>query len=364
MARKKKVLLWVLHRPDRSPSQRFRFEQYLDFLRSHGYTFHYRYLIRAEDDAVFYGNGNYLGKVLILLRSLWIRIWDLIRARNYDMVLVQRESFMIGSAYFEKVLAKKIPLLYDFDDAIWIPAVSEGNRKLSFLKNFDKPREIIKVAQLIFAGNSYLANYARQYNSNVWIVPTTVDTDRFSKDESRNKEKLCIGWTGTFSTLAHFETVLDALYIIQEKYRERVYFKLIGVPSYRNDRLGIQGVVWTSETEIEELSALDIGLMPLPTDAWTEGKCGLKGLTYMSLGMATIMSPVGVNKEIIRDGENGYLAASLEEWVEKMSLLIEDERLRFELGQEARKTVLEKYSVISQRNQYLSAFNQLTDGKI
>jgi glycosyltransferase involved in cell wall biosynthesis len=258
---------------------------------------------------------------------------------------------MIGSAYFEKVLAKKIPLLYDFDDAIWIPAVSEGNRKLSFLKNFDKPREIIKVAQLIFAGNSYLANYARQYNSNVWIVPTTVDTDRFSKDESRNKEKLCIGWTGTFSTLAHFETVLDALYIIQEKYRERVYFKLIGVPSYRNDRLGIQGVVWTSETEIEELSAL-------------EGKCGLKGLTYMSLGMATIMSPVGVNKEIIRDGENGYLAASLEEWVEKMSLLIEDERLRFELGQEARKTVLEKYSVISQRNQYLSAFNQLTDGKI
>jgi hypothetical protein len=129
-----KILFVASHRPDRSPSQRFRFEQYLGFLKSKGYDYHFSYLITANDDKIFYTPGNLTNKVIVFFRSAMTRIKDVLDAGKYDIIFVQREAFMTGSSFFEKMFARsKAKLVFDFDDAIWNHDVSEGNRKFGWL---------------------------------------------------------------------------------------------------------------------------------------------------------------------------------------------------------------------------------------
>jgi len=158
----------------------------------------------------------------------------------------------------------------------------------------------------------------------------------------------------------HFITILPALEKIKMKYGNRVRFTLIGDESYSYPPLNISGIKWQQHTEVAELKKLDIGIMPLPDDEWSKGKCGFKGLLYMSLGIPAILSPVGVNQKIIRDGVNGFLASSESEWVDKLSRLIEDPELRRKLGTNGRQEVVSHYSVFSQQQKYLSLFQQLT----
>lgn len=357
----KKILFGVLHRPDRSPSQRFRFEQYLNFLKENGYDYEYSYLIRPEDDKVFYGKGNYWKKFMILFRSILKRWRELRNAKSFDLFFVQREAFMLGTTYFEKGISKKTKMIFDFDDSIWLQVVSEGNKSLGFLKDASKTQKLIQYAHLVFAGNEYLAKYARQFNSNVVIVPTTIDTDEYKRITQAASDKVCIGWSGSFTTIEHFEYAIPALLKIKEKYGDKVCFKVIGDGNYKNEALNIAGLPWIKKDELKELSGIDIGIMPLPDTEWANGKCGLKGLQYMALEIATIMSPVGVNTEIIQDGENGFLADSTDEWVDKISRLVEDEVMRKKLGAAGRQTVVDKYSVYSQRENYLKYFNELTN---
>jgi glycosyltransferase involved in cell wall biosynthesis len=138
-----------------------------------------------------------------------------------------------------------------------------------------------------------------------------------------------------------------------------VRFKLIGDGRYRDEPLGIRGQDWNASTEVRDLSEIDIGVMPLPDDEWARGKCGLKGLQYMALEIPTVMSPVGVNTEIIDDGINGFLADGDDEWFDKLCRLIESESLRRALGTTSRTTVESRYSVRSQRDRYLSLFEGL-----
>src|SRR5258705_12517965 len=131
-----------------------------------------------------------------------------------------------------------------------------------------------------------------------------------------------------------------------------MYVKRMGDSRYINNELGIKGVPWKKDDELKELNEIDIGIMPLSDSEWAKGKCGLKGLQYMALGIPTIMSPVGVNTEIIEDGVNGFLASGTNEWVNKLSRLIESEQLRRQLGIASCKTVEDKYSVKSQQHVY------------
>lgn len=358
----KRVLFVAMHRPDRSPSQRFRFEQYLDYLRQNGFASDYSYLIEAEDDKVLYSPGNYLGKLGIFIKSAAKRLSNVLQLGRYDIVFIQREAFMTGTTLFEKLFSNsKAKVVFDFDDSIWLQNVSEGNKGLSFLKNADKTKDIIKVSDMIFAGNEYLASYARQFNKNVRIVPTTIDTEEYSREPQPDRGgRVCVGWSGSFTTIEHFETSLPALRKIKEKYGDKVYFKVIGDGTYRNPELDIVGLPWKKATEIHDLSEIDVGLMPLPDTEWAKGKCGLKGLQYMALEIATIMSPVGVNSEIIQDGVNGFLASSTEEWVDKISRLVDDAVLRKEMGRRGRQTVVEHFSILSERDHYVELFRELT----
>ncbi|HEY6161739.1 MAG TPA: glycosyltransferase family 4 protein [Bacteroidia bacterium] len=359
-----RILFIASHRPGRSPSQRFRYEQYLPYLRANGFECDESWIISEKDDKVFYSPGNIFTKGYIFLKSAVRRVRDTLRAKHYDIVFVQREAFMTGSVFFEKRFSKKSKLVFDFDDAIWLLDVSEANKRFGWLKNPQKTQKLIAMARLVIAGNDYLAEFARQYNKNTVVIPTTIDTDLHKRTPFDKKdERVCIGWTGSLTTIKHFDNATPFLLKLKERFGSKIYFKVIGDESYRNERLGVKGIAWNENTEVQDMAEFDIGIMPLPDDKWARGKCGLKGLSYMAMEIPTVMSRVGVNTGIIRDGVNGLLAGNENEWIEKISRLVEDSTLRANLGKSGRQTVVDKYSVLAQRENYFSQLQKLVKEK-
>lgn len=358
----KKILFIAHHRIDRSPGQRYRFEQYFPYLKENGVTCHLANIISEEDDKVLYSHGNYFKKARIALRAYRQRKNELKSISKYDLVVIYREAILTGSTFFEKQLAKSgVPVLFDFDDAIWVKDVSEGNQSISFLKNSNKIREILPLCAHVTAGNSYLKDFALQYNENVTIIPSTVDTDKYKELESVNTGVVTIGWVGSHTTIKHFETLVPVLVKLKEKYKSKIEFKVIGDPLYHNKELKIDGIPWSNERENQNFNMLDIGVMPLPNDEWTKGKCGMKGLLYMSVNKPAVMSPVGMNTEIIENGVNGFLANSEEEWFEVLSRLIDDKELRKSIGEAGRKTVVNQYSKDAQKDKYLNLYLSLME---
>ncbi|WLE98252.1 MAG: glycosyltransferase family 4 protein [Candidatus Electrothrix communis] len=355
MLKKNKILFIASHRPNRSPGQRFRFEQYFGYLEANGFECDFSYIFSEDYDRIIYAHGKYLSKFLVFLNSFIHRLKDVLKAKQYNIVFIQREAFMTGTVFFEKLFKKSgAKLVFDFDDTIWVSDSSPINNSLSWLKKPKKTSKIIEFCDLIFAGNSYLARYAEQFNKNVVIVPTTIDTDEYQKKDALACDSITIGWSGSFSTVKYFKLAEPVLLRLKDKYGERVKFSLIGDENYTNLYLDLKGIKWRKETEVTDLSKFDIGIMPLPNDEWSKGKCGLKGLQYMALEIPTIMSPVGVNSEIINDGVNGFLADDENEWFQKLSRLIESRELRETLGKKGRKTVVDNYSVESQKDNYVN----------
>lgn len=353
-----RVLFIASHRFNRSPSQRYRFEQYFSFLEQQGFTCELSYIISEADDKYFYSPGHFIRKLWILLKSFFIRLKDRNRYKQYDIVFVQREAIMVGVTWFERQIRKRgAKYIFDFDDSIWLMDTSEGNKKYEWMKDPEKTARNIRHANLVLAGNAYLADYARHYNDHVRIIPTTIDTD-VHKPLPATKDKIVIGWSGSLTTMKHFDYALSFLRLIKEKYPQ-VEIHVVSDAERHNKQLGVKGIKWTAESEVEIINSFSIGIMPLPNDEWAKGKCGLKGLTYMACEVPTVMSPVGVNVDIIRHGENGFLASTTEEWVNYLSQLIESAELRERMGKAARQTVIEKYSVQAQKENYLQAFRSV-----
>lgn len=359
----KEILFITTHRKDRSPGQRFRFEQYLDFLEQNDFRCTVSFIVSEKDDKILYQRRRYFQKFIILVKSILKRFKDVRKAKQYDIIFIFREALMFGSTYFEKRFKKSgAKIIYDFDDSIWLHNVSEVNNDLGWLKRPLKTSTIIKLSDCVFVGNNFLASYASQFTNNVKVIPTTINTNKSKKiDVHKPANKICIGWTGSFTTLKHLELAVPYLKIIKKKYGDRIYFKVISDIPFQCNEIAFEYCKWDINSEIEDLSYIDIGIMPLQDDEWSKGKCGFKGLQYMSLEIPTVMSAVGVNKEIIQDGINGFLANDTNEWVEKLSQLIESPTLRQTLGKNGRQTVIEKYSFDSQKMNYLRYINELIE---
>lgn len=355
---KKRILYIAPHRPGRSPGQRFRFEQFLPFLELNGFEITYSYIVNEWDDRIFYQQGKYLQKIFIGLKAFIIRMRDVMRANKYDIVFVYREAHFIGTTFFEKLLAKgKAKMIFDFDDAIWLNDTSDANSNLKWLKKPEKTGKIIELCDHVIVGNNFLAGYARQFSSNVQIIPTVINTELYQSKKERTTNAINIGWTGSTTTIKHFELAIPFLKEIKNKYGSKIRIKLIVDAPYSNQELDVEHIPWDKSREVEDLDSIDIGIMPLPDNDWSRGKCGFKGIQYMGLGKPAIMSPVGVNTEIIQDGVNGFLASTNSEWVEKLTKLIESEELRFKMGKLARETIEQRYSLNSQKEMLLNELN-------
>jgi glycosyltransferase involved in cell wall biosynthesis len=365
---KTKVLFIVQHRFNRSPGQRYRCEQYISYLENNGFECVYSPLITTkEEDNALYNSSSLFDKAAIFLKGFWRRLKDVRRARNFDIIFIYREAFMTGSVFFERLLKKSgARVILDFDDAIWLSTVSEVNRSLQWLKRPGKVNDIIALSNLVITGNSYLADYAKTYNKNVTIFPSTIDLDYYRiPDKPKTSEIITIGWSGSHTTIEHFETIVPVLKNLKNKFGPLIKFEVYGDANYKNAALEIQGTAWSFDSEVSTIAAFDIGIMPLPDDNWSKGKCAMKGLQYMGLQVPAVLAAVGMNKDVINDGLNGFLANNEDEWLVKLSLLIENPGLREQIGKAGRKTIEQRFSSQGLRGHYLDIFRiVLTGGTI
>ena len=333
---------------DKSPGQRYRLEQWEPLLRERGVDITYAPFECAELNDVVYKQGQIAKKLRLVVQALGRRAALLSKLTNYDVIYLHREAALLGPAVFERLIHRSgVPIVFDFDDAIFLSYKSPSNGYLSYLKFAGKTKTNCRLAAHVMVGNPYLAEYARQVNKNVSVIPTTIDTDKYEPvDIKESAGPVVIGWTGSHSTLQHLDTLRGALAKLAQ--RESIRLRVIGTPHYQIEGVEFETIMWRSETEVEDLSAVDIGIMPLPDDNWARGKCGAKALQFMAMGIPTVCSPVGVNTDIIQDNENGLIANSEEEWIEKLSLLIRSRELRARLGKAGRQTIEQRFSAAVQ----------------
>jgi len=264
---------------------------------------------------------------------------------RYDAVLIYRAVCLAGPAFFERLVRLfQKPVIYDFDDSIFVLHTTATNCRFGWLKFPRKTASICRLSTHVVVGNSYLADYSRQYNRRVTVIPTSIDTTYYKPaDRTGRRGRTVIGWTGTSTSQTYLEMFGPVLR--ESVDREDVEVRVI---SDREPVLpGIPHVWhrWSADTETNDLALLDVGIMPMPDDPWSRGKCSLKALQYMAMGIPAVCSAVGANREVIRHGENGFLAATPQEWLEYLRILIKDQALRARLGQEARVTVEERFSM-------------------
>lgn len=346
----KSILFLVPYPHGEAPSQRFRYEQYLDLLKEKGYKFEVKAFYSKETWKILHFEGNTLAKIFRVLASFFVRFSHVLKARKYDVVFIHREVAPIGPPFFEWILAKvlKKKIVYDFDDAIWLPNFSEANTKFQRLKYYKKVNKIMKWANLISVGNEHLAEYARQFNSNIRINPTTIDTENYHNPKLFQKQENTvpvIGWTGSHTTMKYLDFLFPILAKLSAEYKFEFHVISNEAPSQTADFLHY--IKWNKATEIQDLMRFDIGVMPLEDDQWSRGKCGFKALQYLSLGIPAIVSPVGVNLQIVDSGSNGFIAETSEEWEKSLRFYLNNPLEVKNQQEAARKKIVGSYSVES-----------------
>lgn len=328
---------------DTSPGQRFRIEQWEPILAAGGVEITYAPFESPELRSVLYQSGHTISKIGAVIDGMKRRSRELDSIGDFDLVYLFREAALLGAPWFERKIKRSgVPIVFDFDDAIFVSYKSPSNGYLSYLKFPAKTAEICRIATHVMAGNQYLADYASRHNPNVTIIPSTIDTEKYVAAERVSGEKITIGWSGSYSTVQHLDTMRQVLQELAKT--EDFRLRIIGPATYDLPGVDVVCTPWQAATEVSDLQSIDIGLMPLPDDKWTRGKCGFKALQYISLAIPAICSPVGVNSTIIRDGENGFLADDPSEWIEKITQLLHSADLRQKLGIAGRETVERGYS--------------------
>jgi glycosyltransferase involved in cell wall biosynthesis len=301
------------------------------------------YLVAAS--RVVYQRGKPAAKLACFVAGAIRRSVALAQAaRRADLLFVHREAFPFGwRVLFDRVRRFPGPVVYDYDDAMFLPQ-QRGQRLLSHIECLATPAEVMARSQLVFAGNGFLAEYARRYASHVTLLPTCIDTERFRPAVRFPSDPCVVGWIGSHSTAKYLQSLGPVLARVAIMHRFVLY--VVGIP----DPLEIPGVEvvqapWSLGREVADFQHCDLGLYPLWTDEWSLGKCGFKAIQFMACGVPVVASAVGANREIVEDGVNGFLAVDEEEWVEKLGLLLADRALREKLGQTGRQTVEERYSL-------------------
>jgi glycosyltransferase involved in cell wall biosynthesis len=359
MSGKKKVFFLVPYPVGTAPSQRFRVELFLPELVRHNISYHVSPFMDLKTAMVLYKNGYSFLKMWGLCKGFLARWWNLFfRIPFYDYIFIHREAAPIGPPVFEWVIAKffKKRIVYDFDDAIWIPNTSSVNHFINRLRASWKVKYICKWAWKVTVGNDYLLNYARKFNQNVIKIPTCVNLENgFHNIKHHHDKKLSVGWTGSHSTLKYLNELVPVINELQKDFD----FTFLVIAD-KNPMLPIknfQFIRWNACTEQEDILKLDIGVMPLVEDAWSEGKCGFKLIQYYASGIPAVASPVGINKTIIQDGINGFLCISKENWQVSLRKLLTDKSLREKMGLAGWERINKDYSIRSQVEKFIQSFS-------
>jgi glycosyltransferase involved in cell wall biosynthesis len=328
----------------RAPGQRYRMEQWAPYLEEAGIRVTFQPFASPALAGVLYRQGRYINKAAQMTRA-WLAALARVRAAGkFDAVYLYREAALLGPALLERLVYRRNPrLLYDFDDAIWLRYVSPSNRYFSYLKSTPgKTRALCRMAAAVSVGSEHLADFARRYNSNVTVVPSTVSLREYRHVKRHEPVSIpVIGWTGSHSSLQYLRLVEGPL---QSLARRRPFrFRVIGVDQLTIPGVPVQCRPWRAATEVEDLLDLDVGIMPLREDPWTLGKCAMKAIQYLAVGVPAVVSPVGANVEVVEHGVAGLHAHGSEDWETSLETCLADVDLRARMGKAGRNVVEEHY---------------------
>lgn len=340
-----KVTVLLPYELDRAPGQRYRWEQWRPHLEAQG----------LEVDLLPFSTpglgaarreGRPVAAALMFTRRYLPWLARVLRAaRASDLVVVHRNAALTGPPLAEAALAALgRPIVYDFDDAIYLPPDAGDNALRRLVRCDWRCRFISRRAALVGVGSPVLADWARRHNPRVALWPTTVDTERYTlRPESDEKAVPVVGWTGSQSTAIYIRELLPTLAELQS---ESPFECLIVGAELDLAAHAVRGrcVPWTAESEVAVTSRIDIGLMPLPDTGWARGKCALKAIQYLGLGIPAVVSDVGVNREVVRDGESGYIVPPGGDWKPPLRALLADPALRRRMGMRGRDEVVRHYS--------------------
>jgi glycosyltransferase involved in cell wall biosynthesis len=335
--------------PEEGPGYRFRLMQYIPYLEAAGFEVVTKPFYTPEFFRVVYRPGQYVRKAWSFARLAIERLRSIGSLSDYDLVFIYREAFPVGPPLIELALAsrKRPAMVFDFDDAIFLSNVSQANRLVASLKYPRKVRTIIRHSDHVIVGNDYLASYARGFNDAVTMIPTCVDTNRFVPRPSSgpaNGGDPIVGWIGTPTTTPYLLQMRDVLQRVSQRHRLEVRVSGAGQDVSWPD-VPVRNVPWTLDSEVELFNTCDVGIYPLPDDEWSKGKCGFKAIQFMACGVPVVAAAVGVNRDIIQDGVNGFLASTSDEWIEKIGRLLSDPDLRARFAVRGRRTIEERYSL-------------------
>lgn len=299
-------------------ASRYRVLQYLPFFRAAGI-----------DTEVFEFPQRMAG---------WSSLWEFLK--KGDVIFVQRKRLPFSVLLFLKRLKKKI--LYDFDDAVMFKNSLSKNpyslrRTLSF-------KRMLHYTDLVVAGNGFLKQEAEKYHGRVKVLPTPIDAERYQKKKNYKSDTVNMGWIGDHGSIHYMESYKDVWEAIGRKYTN-VVLTIICDTFIDTKDITLRRIPWSYEREIDDLMSLDIGLMPLFDDLWSKGKCGFKIIQYLGVGVPAVCTPVGINRDVVHDGVHGLWANTKDEWIEKLSTLIENASLREKMGGEGRRKIMDAYTV-------------------
>jgi glycosyltransferase involved in cell wall biosynthesis len=356
-----RVLAMVPYPLGIAPGQRYRIEQWAPYLREHGIDVHFEPFAGEALAAALYQPGL-LGSKASMMVEAWLRTLERAwQASAFDVVFLYREASLVGPALLERVMAHRNPrLVYDFDDAIWQHYVSPRNRYFSYLKAPGKTRTLFRLAAAVVVGNEHLARFARRYNPSVTIVPSTVSLREYRPAPSSDATgERIIGWTGSHSSIQYLRVVEGALQRLARRRRFRL--RVIGVREYSIPGVEVECRPWSAATEVEDLWPLDVGIMPLTEDRWTMGKCAMKAIQYLGVGVPAVVSPVGANIEVVEHGVTGFHARSEDDWVSELERCLDDAPLRRRMGAAGRAAVETRYSAEAQAPRLAAIVRSLVD---
>lgn len=291
--------------------QGYRIQQYFPFLEKKGFTVE-----------------------LITTKTNFIKIISNIK--NADVLYIQR--VLLDPVKLSLIRRASKKLVYDFDDAVMYGPKGESQTRR---KKFES---IVLKADAVLCGNQFLVNEAKKYREkNVFYCPTVVDIDEYPLKDHKDSTPLTLGWIGSRSTLRYLTMIEDVFLRLKEK-RASITLKVIAdfIPEMKIHFIFER---WKKDREKDGLTSFDIGIMPLSDDIWSRGKCGLKLIQYMATGIPSIAHPVGVAKEIIDDGINGFVREDTDGWIDAILELAFSVHLRERIGLAARKTIEDRYSL-------------------
>lgn len=356
-----RVLALVPNLLGSTPGQRSSIEAWEPTLLRAGIEISYSTFETPALHEVLYQTGNYVSKISRMLKAYAGQARSALRqVSDYDAVFVYREAALIGPAILERMAVRRgKPLIYQLDDPLYLPYRSPFSGAFSYLKFFGKVEKICRIASAVTVNSTPINEYVSQFNDNVWQIPSVIDTDRYTYVPKIPSGSVCVGWTGSPSTAPNLGMIARPLRELQQRAPHRLH--LIGSSTFELPGLDFTSQTWSADTEVEDLRQLDVGLVPLPENEWNKRKFLMKIAQYMALGIPPVSTPMGSAPFDIEHGVNGFLAATDEEWVRYLEILVRDDELRIDMSGHAAATARTRFSLEANEAKIVGAFRSVME---